>query len=157
MTEGQLRQRNKKYSSLMEACQALGLRLTRQRRTIIDLLDSSEGHMDARRLLEEAKRRVPDIDKTTVYRTIRKLQKLGLIDELDLLHFQHEGHYYETLPDKMHLHIVCLGCGKVMEMRPKALSVLESEVEVENDFKVELARIEIGGRCSTCRGKTSAR
>jgi len=136
--------------SLKQACREKGIRMTRQREAIIDLLDSAENHLDAKKLLEEAKRRVPEIDKTTIYRTIRRLRKLGLIDELDLLHFRHEGHFYEPLPDKMHLHIVCLGCGKVVEMRPKAWSEVEREIESSCDISIQIARCEVGGYCSRC-------
>lgn len=125
--------------------------MTRQRSAVIDILDSSSEHLDARGLLDEARRRIPDIDRTTVYRTIRKLQDLGLIDELDLLHYKHEGHFYEPLPDKMHLHIVCTGCGKVVEMRPEAWARVEREVEAGSGFSIETARVEMGGLCADCR------
>lgn len=138
--------------TLREACRARGVRMTRQREVIVELLDTSQEHLDARTLLEEARRRLPGIDKTTVYRTIRRLRKLGLIDELDLLHMgEHEGHFYETLPEKMHLHIVCMACGKVMEVMPPSWAAVEAEVEKESQFTIEMTRVEMGGWCRECR------
>ncbi len=141
-------------SHLREECKNKGLRLTRQRAVIIDLLDSAEGHLDARELLEAARLQIPDIDKTTVYRTIRKLRLLGLIDELDLLHFQHEGHFYEPLRGKMHLHAVCLGCGLVLEPQPESWQTVEHEVEESTGFSITMARVEMGGYCPRCRKKS---
>ncbi len=137
--------------ALKEACREKGVRMTRQRTAIIDLLDSAKDHMDAKKLLEEARLRVPEIDKTTIYRTIRRLRKLGLIDELDLLHFRHEGHYYEPAPDKMHLHIVCTGCGKVLELRPQSWSQVEREIQSESGYTIQVARCEVGGSCPECQ------
>lgn len=136
---------------LRAACREKGFRMTRQRDAIIGILDSATDHVDARRLLQEARIKVPDIDKTTVYRTIRRLRALGLLDELDLLHYEHEGHYYEPLPDKMHLHIVCTSCGKVLEMRPQAWANVEREVEAGSGFSINTARVEMGGLCAECR------
>ncbi|BCW99458.1 MAG: transcriptional repressor [Armatimonadota bacterium] len=138
--------------SLSEACREKGLRMTRQRQVIVDLLENSREHLDAPTLLREARRRVPAIDKTTVYRTIKRLRKLGLIDELDLLHMgEHDGHFYEPLPEKMHLHIVCMQCGKVEDMQPETWAEMEREVETKRGYSIEMARVEIGGYCPACR------
>ncbi len=142
---------------LSEACREKGLRMTRQRAAIVDLLENASGHLDARTLLEEARARVPDIDKTTVYRTIRRLRKLGLIDELDLLHIgEHDGHFYEILPEKMHLHVVCVQCGVVEEPRPDSWRAVEREVEAATGFSIEMARVEMGGLCPACRAKKAS-
>ncbi|MCC6485734.1 MAG: transcriptional repressor [Armatimonadetes bacterium] len=127
--------------------------MTRQRVAIVDLLDNAADHLDAKKLLEQAKRRVPDIDKTTVYRTIRRLRQLGLIDELDLLHFRHDGHFYELAPDKMHLHIVCTGCGQVREASPQAWADVEREIQAQTGYTIEMARCEVGGYCPECQKK----
>ncbi len=138
--------------SLAEACREKGLRMTRQRQVIVDLLENSREHLDAPTLLREARCRVPAIDKTTVYRTIKRLRKLGLIDELDLLHMgEHDGHFYEPLPEKMHLHIVCMQCGKVEDMQPETWAEMEREVETKRGYSIEMARVEIGGYCPECR------
>lgn len=145
---------NEQKITLLEACRQRGLRMTRQREVIVRLLDSAEAHLDARDLLELARQAVPDIDKTTIYRTIRRLHSLGLIDELDLMHrLDHGGHFYEPLPGKMHLHIVCLGCGKVSEMQPESWALVEKEVEEAEQMQIERARVEIGGYCSGCRAE----
>ncbi len=138
--------------SLSEACREKGLRMTRQRQVIVDLLENSREHLDAPTLLREARRRVPAIDKTTVYRTIKRLRRLGLIDELDLLHMgEHDGHFYEPLPEKMHLHIVCMRCGKVEDMQPETWASVEQEVQSRKGYTIEMARVEIGGYCPECR------
>ena len=63
----------------------------------IDKLTSqdAEEHVDAAALLELARRRDPQINRATAYRTLSVLKKLRLIDELDLMHLQGEKQYFE--------------------------------------------------------------
>ncbi len=68
--------------------QALGkrrIRLTRQRRVILQVMDDAEQHLDVDQILERAQKIDSGVALVTVYRTIDLLKKHGLIDELDLL------------------------------------------------------------------------
>ncbi len=58
---------------------------------------------------------IPQIDRVTVYRTLGLLKRHGLIDELDLMHMQGEKHFYERRPQRDHIHMACLRCGKITE------------------------------------------
>jgi Fur family ferric uptake transcriptional regulator len=79
-----------------------GLRMTRQRRTILSVVETAKQHLDASQLLRRARRLDPQIDRVTVYRTLGLLKRHGLIDELDLMHMQGEKHYYERRPQRDH-------------------------------------------------------
>jgi len=57
----------------------------------------------------------PNINRVTIYRTLGLLKRHGLVDELDLLHVKGEGHFYERRPQRDHMHMTCLRCGKVQE------------------------------------------
>ena len=63
-----------------------GLRLTRQRRLIFSILESAQTHLNAKQILEQAQRQEPGIDQVTIYRNLGVLKRLGVVDELDLLH-----------------------------------------------------------------------
>src|SRR4029077_4654747 len=71
---------------LQKTLNGRGIRLTRQRRVLLQVMDDAEQHLDVDQILERAQKIDADIHLVTVYRTIDLLKKHGLIDEPDLLH-----------------------------------------------------------------------
>ena len=116
-----------------------GLRLTRQRQILLDLLDHSGQHLDAERLYQMAKEKDPKLNRVTVYRTLKLLKKGGLVDELDLMHHEGDQHYYETRLKQEHAHVICLRCGKVEEFFGEPLQRLRKQIESHFGFQVLLA------------------
>src|SRR5260370_4072339 len=101
---------------LQQAVAARGIRMTRQRRVILQVMDDAEQHLDVDQILERAQKIDSGVHLVTVYRTIDLLNKKGLIDELDLLHLRGDRHYYETHGPLDHIHVAFLRCGKVHEL-----------------------------------------
>jgi Fur family ferric uptake transcriptional regulator len=130
-----------------------GVRLTRQRLILLELLDRTGRHLDAESLYQLAKEKDPKLNRVTVYRTLKLLKKGGLIDELDLMHFAGEQHYYETRQKEEHAHIVCLRCGKVEEFFGEALRSMKRQVETNLGFRIATARTEMGGYCPDCQAQ----
>lgn len=128
-----------------------GVRLTRQRRAILNVIETAKQHLDAPNILRRAQRSEPSVDRVTVYRTLSLLKRHGMIDELDLMHVQGERHFYERKVGRDHLHITCLRCGKVSEFESTLFGQLTGSVEKECNFRVVVARLEVGGYCSQCR------
>jgi len=128
-----------------------GVRLTRQRELLLGLIDKSGEHLDAERLFQLAKRQDPKLNRVTVYRTLKLLKQGGLVDELDLMHYGGDQHYYETRMKQEHAHVICLGCGKVEEFFGEPLQRLRHQIEDHFGFQVLLARTEVGGYCSHCQ------
>src|SRR3984957_1688742 len=91
--------------ALFDELVSKGIRLTQQRRALIEVIQEAKEHLDAGSLLELARKRKPNIDRATVYRTIELLKKLRLIDELDLMHLDSEKHYYEIKTKHDHVHL----------------------------------------------------
>ena len=110
LDQSQLNRMLKRYD-LLNQVEAQGIRLTAQRRALIETIQEATSHLDAASLLSLARKRDPKIDRATVYRTIELLKRLGLIDELDLMHLEGEKHYYEVKTRKDHLHLACFRCG----------------------------------------------
>lgn len=137
--------------SLLDELVAKGVRLTTQRRTLVEIIQSAEQHLDAASLLELAQKREPNIDRATVYRTIDLLKRLRLIDELDLMHLQGEKHYYEVKTRRDHVHLACFQCGRIDEFASALFERLKSEISGQAGFEVRVTRLEIGGRCQSCR------
>ena len=146
----------KRYDLLNEV-EAQGIRLTAQRRALIEVIQEATSHLDAASLLELARRRDPNIDRATVYRTIELLKRLGMIDELDLMHLNGEKHYYEVKTQKDHLHLACFNCGEIEEFASPTFERLKREISTMNDFDIQVMRLEVGGLCSACAAKKKKR
>src|ERR1700688_482141 len=99
-----------------------GLRLTRQRRLIFSILESAQTHLNAKEILELAQRFEPSTHQVTIYRNLALLKRLGVVDELALLHLQGDQHYYEARQVRAHSHVACLVCGKVFEYYSPAMN-----------------------------------
>jgi len=136
---------------LQAALEERGVRLTRQRRVLLQVMDSAERHLDAGSILVRARRLDPNIHRVTVYRTLDLLKRHGLIDELDLLHLRGDQHYYESHGPRDHIHIACLRCGKVREFESRLFEQLKRQIERDCGMKITITRTEIGGYCENCR------
>src|SRR5580698_7949520 len=130
---------------------ASGVRLTRQRKILLDLLDKTGLHLDAESLYQLAREQDPKLNRVTVYRTLKLLKEGGLVDELDLMHQAGEQHYYETRRKQEHAHVVCMSCGKVEEFFGEPLQRLRRQIETHFGFQIVLARTEVGGYCPHCQ------
>src|SRR4051794_3469694 len=128
-----------------------GVRLTRQRQILLDLIDKTGEHLDAESLYQMAKERDPKLNRVTVYRTLKMLKNGGLVDELDLMHHSGDQHYYETRMKQEHAHVICLRCGKGEEFFGEPLQRLRKQIESHFGFQILLARTEVGGYCAHCQ------
>src|SRR5437879_2095121 len=128
-----------------------GVRLTRQRKILLDVIDGSGEHLDAEQLYQLAKEKDPKLNRVTVYRTLKMLKAGGLVDELDLMHHGGDQHYYETRLKQEHAHVICLRCGKVEEFFGEPLQRLRKQIETHFGFQILLARTEVGGYCAHCQ------
>ena len=128
-----------------------GIRMTDQRRTILGVIETARQHLAASQILRRVRKIDAGIDRVTVYRTLALLKRHGLIDELDLMHLRGDGHFYERRPQREHLHMACLRCGKIQEFESHLFERLKGQVERECRFHIVVTRVEIGGYCSACR------
>ena len=145
--------------SLMQDLVNQGVRITTQRRVLIETIQEAKGHIDAPTLLAMARKRDASIDRATVYRTLDLLKKRGLIDELDLMHLTGEKHFYEVKTQRDHVHLACFQCGKIEEFSDALFEQLKAEISNQMGFEVRVTRLEIGGRCRSCStglGRTNA-
>lgn len=127
-----------------------GTRVTGQRAVILDIIRSGKGHLDADEIYRQARERIPHISLSTVYRTLQKFKKIGLIDEL---HLDDSIHHYEVRKTTDHHHLVCLGCGRVIEFRYPLASKIKADVPEARDFEIVNDELRIKGYCALCRKK----
>ena len=136
---------------LRSALEGRGVRLTRQRRVLLEVMDQAERHLSADAILERAQKIDPNVHRVTVYRTLEMLKKMGLLDELDLLHIHGHQHYYESHGPRDHIHVACLRCGKVREVESDLYEQMKRQIERDTGVKITVIRTEIGGYCDDCR------
>ena len=132
---------------------ARGIRLTKQRRVLLRVMETAQRHLDAGEIFERAQKIDSDITRVTVYRTIDLLKRQGLIDELDLLHLRGDRHFYESHGPRDHIHVACLRCGKVREVESELYERLKKQITSDTGIEITVARTEIGGVCEDCRAK----
>lgn len=130
---------------------ARGVRMTRQRRVILSVIETAKQHLEAAQILRRARKLDPAVDRVTVYRTIGLLKRHGLIDELDLLHIRGDKHFYERHHRRDHMHVACLRCGKIIEHESDLFERLKGQVERDCGFHIVVTRLEMGGYCPKCR------
>jgi Fur family transcriptional regulator, ferric uptake regulator len=128
-----------------------GVRMTRQRRLLVEIIQGAERHLDAVSLWQRARAQDPTLNKVTVYRTLGMLKRQGLVDELDLMHLEGEKHYYEARPTRDHIHLACIKCGRIQEFESSLFEKLKGQIERERRFRIEVVRVEAGGYCDRCQ------
>ena len=139
--------------SLTDRMRAKGLRMTQQRLILAELLEGADEHLDAEAVYQLARHRDPNLHRATVYRTLATLKKLGLIDELDLMHVSGDRHFYEIRPRVFHIHLICMRCGAVQEPSGRFWEEMKTKVQAETGFRPEIVRLEMGGLCVDCQSE----
>jgi Fur family ferric uptake transcriptional regulator len=130
-----------------QAIQMQGHFLTAQRRLLLELLRNARGQLDAKELYQRARARNKSIGPATVYRSLNLFKQLGLVDERKL------GKVcccYKIKKSSEHQHLVCKGCGKVMEFQTPYFQKLIDAVRREHGFKITNAELCLEGYCENC-------
>src|SRR5260370_38740725 len=136
--------------SLLQELTLRGIRITGQRKILIETIQDAARHLDAAALLALARKRDQGINRATVYRTLELLKKLRLIDELDLMHLNGEKHFYEAKTNIDHVHLACFRCGRIEEYTSPLFEALKAEIAMKQGFHVRVTRLEVGGQCQDC-------
>lgn len=126
---------------------ATGLRVTNQRAIVLDIIKQSEPHLDADEIYQRARKKEPRISLSTVYRSLQQFKKMGLVEEY---HFDDDHHHYEAKPASTHHHLVCLGCGRVIEFDYDLVRQIEESVPKTREFEIIETELRINGYCSEC-------
>ena len=94
----------------------------------------------------------PKIGYTTVYRTLKLLTRLGLAEERKFA--DGETRYEPIARGGHHDHLICLGCGKIIEFEDDAIETLQNRIADRYRFKIFHHRMELYGRCGECGRKS---
>jgi Fe2+ or Zn2+ uptake regulation protein len=133
---------------LQDALRSAGRRLTPQRRLILEVLEESDGHLDADALYDRVKARDPDVSLATVYRTLAVLREIGMVEE----HRLGEDHgHYEAVHEEPHYHFTCQRCGKVIEFDTPLVAQIEQTLREREGVRVTGAHLHVSGYCAQCK------
>ncbi len=127
---------------VIDRCLEAGVRMTNQRRIIIELIDDSDDHPD----VDTIYRRAIEIDNTislaTIYRTVGVLEQAGIIDKLDV----GDGKARYELSGEHHEHLVDVDSGEIHEFQHEELEALKEKIALDMGFELVGHRLELFGR-----------
>ena len=126
----------------------LSRRSTEQRRLLLEIIRQTDGHLDADEIYRQARQKLPNISLSTVYRGLQLFKELRLVEGHQL---DGARRYYEAMPRSKHHHLVCLGCGRVLEFKCSSAERLKSKIGREKGFKVVDAEVRLSGYCPECQ------
>jgi Fur family ferric uptake transcriptional regulator len=124
-----------------------GQRLTAQRLLLLELIEKTEGQLDVYEIYRRAKERNRKLSLSTVYRALRLFTDLGIVDDLQY----GEHHYHPAKLSSEHYHLVCLGCGQVVEFESQLVDALKEAVGASYNFSVTRSEVNLSGYCQRCR------
>ena len=132
---------------LAHRLQDLGYRMTPQRMMVVAAIDKSDDHISAEEIYSEVRAIYPQVNISTVYRTLELLKNVGLVMETDL----GEGRVrYHSVDKGHHHHLVCRGCGNIIDLKESSLYSLRDELRQAYGFEADLRHLAIFGYCSKC-------
>lgn len=127
-----------------------GLRLTRERRAVLDWALRDPGHFDAEQLCDALRREGLRVSRATVYRTLASLVDAGVLRRHPI---GHRKVFYEPAVGKTHHeHLVCLRCGEILEFVEEEIEKLQDAVCREHGFEPLRHILQIYGICGACHG-----
>lgn len=136
------------WASIRDRLHERGLRWTPQRRTLVDVLARTSGHVTGAELVEQCRALDPTTTPSTVYRTLDVLEDLGLIRHHHGVDGREEFH---VQPTAEHGHLHCRACGGNWEIGSAEAATLLRAMEGERGFMVDLSHLTMSGLCRDCR------
>jgi len=135
--------------TMSQALRNRGLKLTKARTAVLHVLGSAPDHLRVTEVHRRARRIAPRIGLASVYRTMELLVRLNLVRPV---HMEHRHRHYARI-DKAHgHHLVCNGCGLVVEFSDCRVDRLARSLARRTRFLIDDHSVELYGRCPTCRG-----
>jgi Fur family ferric uptake transcriptional regulator len=137
------------------ASAALGVRMTRQRTAVADVLDRVDGFRSAQELHEQLRHDGIAVGLTTVYRHLQALSDSGAVD---VLRTDGGEAVYRRCPTATHHHhLVCRDCGRSVEVEGPEVETWATAVAAAHGFTDVSHTVEVFGRCASCARKARRR
>jgi Fur family transcriptional regulator, ferric uptake regulator len=128
--------------TIIERCEANGLRLTGQRRTIAAVLESASDHPDVEELYNRASAVDPRISLATVYRTVKLFEEAGILEKHE---FGDGRARYEDAEREHHDHLIDIQSGEVIEFIDEEIEKLQERIADKLGYELRGHRLELYG------------
>lgn len=144
---------NIEYDVLLESFKKIlkesGLKYTRQREIVLNILYHSDTHFTPESLYMEIKRKEPNLNVgiATVYRTLNLLEDSQMVTSLS---FGAVGKKFELANKPHHDHLICKNCGKIVEFENSIVERQQALIAKEHKFKLTGHLMQLYGICETC-------
>jgi len=130
-----------------EVLKEKGYRITPQRSMILDVLHRAEKHITPEDIHKQVSSIYPEVNKSTVYRTLELLKKLDLVDETNLggnkLYYHHAEHGH-------HHHLICHKCGRAIEVDEEIFNPIQETLIKKYHFVPDIRHLALFGHCVNC-------
>lgn len=128
--------------TIISRCEAKGLRMTDQRRTVARVIGESEDHPDVEELYARASRIDPKISLATVYRTVKLFEEAGILERLE---FGDGRARYEDADRDHHDHLIDVQTGEVVEFVDPEIEALQERIAQRLGYRLIGHRLELLG------------
>lgn len=141
------------YERAIKRLQANKVRLTPQRKTILNYLITHHTHPTVEMIFNDLKKSDDSISMATVYNTVKLLVNYQLVIELkngdESVHYDYFGH--------PHFHVICDNCGKITDVMNEQFNEITKQLasltRKETNYLVTRSNVEVHGICPDCRYK----
>ena len=128
--------------TILSRCEAKGLRMTGQRRTIAGVLQESSDHPDVEELYNRASTKDAGISLATVYRTVKLFEEAGILDKLE---FGDGRARYEDAEREHHDHLIDINSGEVIEFVDPDIEALQEKIAEKLGYRLKGHKLELYG------------
>ena len=126
-----------------------GLKLTKERIAVLREVFSSHNHFEPENLYQRIKDSGSKASRASVYRTLNLLVESGLVEKVTRT--EKSNVYEHTFGHTHHDHMICDGCGSIIEFYSEKLENLQKEICLGNGFDGRSHTLEIHGYCVECK------
>ncbi|MEM9392617.1 MAG: Fur family transcriptional regulator [Pseudomonadota bacterium] len=128
--------------TILERCEAKGLRMTGPRRVIAEVLDTARDHPDVEELFARSGKVDPKISLATVYRTVKLFEEAGILEKVD---FGDGRARYEDAERDHHDHLIDLTTGDVIEFVSPEIEALQEKIAQKLGYRLTGHKLELYG------------
>ena len=130
-SEGAIKKPIRSLEDAVDRCQTLGMRLSKQRRFILELLWQAKEHLSAREIYDRLNQQGKEIGHTSVYQNLEALSEQGIIECIE----RSDGRLYGNISDP-HSHINCLDTKQIVDVHVQLPEDLLRQIEQETGVKI---------------------
>jgi Fur family transcriptional regulator, peroxide stress response regulator len=136
-----------RFEGLQRLCREHGLRLTHQRRTVLEALTEAQDHPTADQVYQRVHKRIPALSRGTVFRILDQFVGAGIIGKAC---HPGRGVRYDAITE-LHHHLVCMRCETMIDVFDRALDGIPIPDMTKSGFKVVDFRVQLRGLCRQCQ------